>query len=224
MTKRRRTGTQGKKQSGSFALDPFFSCLIFAGIGLGTLGMKASPRLAVLWVSLLVLWILHREGKSLKLTYEYAEIGRGVLAGLAVGAPLLLLSLRPLATAIPILFVGTQQPFVERGVGTVVFLTTVLLAPLAEELFFRDIMQRELGLWITIALYAAAGLVLFLPTAGQYPVVLVSVVGVWSVLGAMYGFFYERFGFAATLTAHTVVNVFLLYVPAILSYLGLLAE
>jgi len=222
VTKRHRTG-KSKTRARSFALDPFFSCLIFAGVGLGTLGMRASPRLAVLWVSLLVLWILYREGKSLKLKYEYGEIGRGLLAGVAVGAPLLLLSLRPLATATPILFVGAQQTTLEQGIGTIVFLTVVLLAPLAEELFFRDILQRELGLWITIALYAAAGLVLFLPTAGQYPVVLLSVVGVWSVLGAMYAFFSERFGFAATLTAHTVVNLFLLYIPAILSYLGLLA-
>lgn len=223
MTKRRRTSTQSKTKSRSFALDPLFSCLIFAGVGLGTLGMEASPRLAVLWVSLLVLWILYREGQSLKLRYQYTEIGRGVLAGLAVGVPLLLLSLRPLATAIPILFVGTQQTALEQGIGTTVFLTVVLLAPLAEELFFRDILQRELGLWVTMALYAAAGLVLFLPTAGQYPVVLLSVVGVWSVLGAMYAFFYERFGLAATMAAHTIVNLLLLYIPAILSYLGLLA-
>ena len=222
MTKRRRTG-KSKTRARSFALDPFFSCLIFAGVGLGTLGMRASPRLAVLWASLLVLWILYREGKSLKLKYEYGEIGRGLLAGVAVGVPLLLLALRPLATAIPILFVGAQQTTLEQGIGTIVFLAVVLLAPLAEELFFRDILQRELGLWIAIALYAAAGLVLFLPTAGQYPVVLLSVVGVWSVLGAMYAFLNERFGFAATLTAHTVVNLFLLYIPAILSYLGLLA-
>jgi membrane protease YdiL (CAAX protease family) len=224
VTKRRRTSTKSKTRSRSFALDPLFSCLIFVGVGLGTLGMKASPRLAVLWVSLLVLWILYREGKSFKLKYEFAEIGRGLLAGLVVGAPLLLLSLRALATAIPILFVGAQQPALENDIGTIVFLTVVLLAPLAEELFFRDILQRELGLWVTIALYAAAGLVLFLPTAGQYPVVLLSVVGVWSVLGAMYGFSYERFGFTTTLTAHAVVNLFLLYVPAVLSYLGLLAE
>ena len=222
MTKRRRTG-KSKTRARSFALDPFFSCLIFAGVGLGTLGMRASPRLAVLWASLLVLWILYREGKSLKLKYEYGEIGRGLLAGVAVGVPLLLLALRPLATAIPILFVGAQQTTLEQGIGTIVFLAVVLLAPLAEELFFRDILQRELGLWIAIALYAAAGLVLFLPTAGQYPVVLLSVVGFWSVLGAMYAFLNERFGFAATLTAHTVVNLFLLYIPAILSYLGLLA-
>jgi membrane protease YdiL (CAAX protease family) len=224
VTKRRRTGTQSKKRSGTFALDPLFSCLIFAGVGVGTLGMKASPRLAVLWVSLLILWILHREGQALKLKYEYVEIGRGLLAGLAVGVPLLLLSLRSLATAIPILFVGAQQTSLERGIGTTVFLTVVLLAPLAEELFFRDILQREQGLWVTIALYAAAGLVLFIPTTGQSLVVLLSVVGVWSVLGTMYAFSYERFGFTATLTAHVVINLFLLYVPAILFYLGLLAE
>jgi membrane protease YdiL (CAAX protease family) len=224
VTKRRRTGTQSKARSGSFALDPLFSCLIFAGVGVGTLGMKASPRLAVLWVSLLVLWILHREGKTLKLKYEYGEIGRGVLAGLAVGAPLLILAWPSLAKVIPILFVGSQQTALAQGIGTIVFLTVVLLAPLAEELFFRDILQREQGLWVTIALYAAAGLVLFIPTTGQYPVVLFSVVGVWSVLGTMYAFSYERFGFTATLTAHVVINLFLLYIPAILFYLGLLPE
>jgi hypothetical protein len=76
-------------------------------------------------------------------------------------------------------------------------------------------------LWISAGLYAGAGLLLFLPTAGEYAAVLVAVVGIWSALGAIYSFFFERFGLATTLTCHLAVNLFLLFAPAFLHSLGL---
>ncbi len=225
MTRRRTSGKRSRAKASQgefrFSLDPLFACLVFAGIGLGTFAVKASPRLAILWTVLLVLWVVYREGKSLKFEYEFREIGRGMLIGLAVSVPLVLLAFRGLATAIPILFVGDAETSLASVSATTVFMTMVLLAPVAEELFFRDILQREQGLWLAVGLYAAAGLVLFLPTAGKYPVVLAAVVGAWSLLGAMYGFFHERFGFATTLSSHVTINLVLLYVPAAVAHLGL---
>jgi membrane protease YdiL (CAAX protease family) len=228
VTKRRASGTRSKTRSAPvearFGLDPLFACLVFAGMGLGTLALGASPRLAILWTTLLVLWVAYREGKPLQLQYQFAEIGRGALIGLAVGVPLAVLAFRALATAIPILFVSVSQTSLAGVSSTMVFVSLVLLAPVAEDLFFRDILQRHTGIALATGLYAAAGLIFFLPTAGQFPVVLVAVAGVWSVLGAMYSFFYERLGFAATLACHITINFVLLFIPAVLSRLDLFAR
>lgn len=227
MTRRRsrkREGTSiGSQDRGRFAFDPFFAGLIFAGVGLGTLSLGTSPRLAALWIALVVLWIVYREGRAVHIEYCFPEIGRGVLIGLAVGVPLMLLAFRALVTAIPILFVS-GSPTLQMGSGTLVFVSLVALAPLAEELFFRDMLQREQGTWLGALFYAASGVVFFLPTAGQFPVVLLAVVGVWSVLGVMYSLFFERFGLATTLACHATINLTLLFVPAVLSQMDLFAS
>jgi membrane protease YdiL (CAAX protease family) len=206
------------------ALDPYFACLIFGAAGLGTLKLGTSPRLLLLWTTLLVLWIAFREGQTLKLRYSLAEIGRGAGIGLAFSLPLVFVAFHSLAAAIPILFVSTQQPALAGPAGTTIFASLVLVAPLAEELFFRDVLQRAVGLWITIGLYAAAGVILYLPTAGQYPVVLVSVSGATALLGALYAFLHERYGFTVSLACHTTVNLVLLCIPALIGHLELFAR
>ena len=217
----RKTSSRSGRQPARFTLDPYFACLIFAGMGLGTLSLGASPRLVVLWTTLIGLWLVYREGQDLRLRYRFADLGRGAAMGLAVGLPLLLLAFRPLATAIPILYVSVTAPSLESVAGTTVFCALVLLAPLAEELFFRDLLHRERGLWIAVALYAAAGLVFFLPTAGDFAVVLLAVSGANALLGIWYGVLYERYGMATALACHGTVNFFLLFLPAVLSQLDL---
>jgi membrane protease YdiL (CAAX protease family) len=227
MTKRR-SGSPRKPQSSAtqasrsrFALDPYFACLIFAAAGLGTLQLGTSPRLLLLWMTLLALWIAFREGQALKLHYTFAEIGRGAGIGLVFSLPIMLLAFRSLAAAIPILFVSTQQPALAGPAGTTILASLVLVAPLAEELFFRDILQRAAGLWITIGLYAAAGVILYLPTAGRYPAVLAAVSGATAVLGALYAFLNERYGLTVSLACHTTVNLVLLCIPALVGHLEL---
>ncbi|MBN1641025.1 MAG: CPBP family intramembrane metalloprotease [Anaerolineae bacterium] len=228
MTKQEASPSRGARRArgkgGRFALDPFFACLIFAGVGLGTLALGASIRLVILWAVLLVLWLVLHEGKSRRIAYGYPQIGRGALFGLVVGLPLALLALRALATAVPILFVGGEPVETAQVGSATVLVTLVFLAPLTEELFFRDLLQQKLGIWTSVGLYAAAGLLLFLPTAGGYPVVLISVVGAWAALGVMYAFCYERFGFATTLTCHALTNLFLLFLPVLLHNLGVWAQ
>jgi membrane protease YdiL (CAAX protease family) len=221
----RKGNTSTKKASRPrFALDPYFACLIFGATGLGTLKLGTSPRLLLLWTTLLVLWIAFREGQTLKVRYSFAEIGRGAGIGLGFSLPLMLLAFRSLATAIPILFVSTEQPALAGPTGTTIFASLVLVAPLAEELFFRDVLQRATGLWITIGLYAAAGVVLYLPTAGQYPAVLAAVSGATALLGAFYAFLHERYGFTVSLACHTAVNLILLCIPALVGHLELFAR
>jgi membrane protease YdiL (CAAX protease family) len=218
-TSRRSSGAQ---RAGTRAIiDPLFACLVFAAVALGTLTIATSARLVILWTALLLLWFVYQEGKARTLEYQFANVGRGVLIGTAIALPLMVLALRPLIAAIPILFVSRAEPSLVGVSSAALFVSLALLAPFAEELFFRDVLQREQGLWAGVGLYAAAGLLLFLPTAGDYPVVLLAVVGVWSVLGVIYGYLFERFGLATTLACHLAVNLFLLFAPAFLHNLGL---
>ena len=222
-TRQKRAGA--KRSSGpTFSLDPYFACLIFGAAGLGTLKLGTSPRLLLLWTTLLVLWIAFREGQTLKLGYSFSEIGRGAGIGLAFSLPLMLLAFRSLAAAIPILFVSAQQPSLAGPAGTTIFASLVLIAPLAEELFFRDVLQRSTGLWITVGLYAAAGVILYLPPAGRYPAVLAAVSGATAVLGAFYAFLHERYGLTVSLACHTTVNLILLCIPALVGHLELFAR
>ena len=228
MTKRRagsvRSKTRNTSKTAPFALDPYFACLIFAGVGLATLGLRTSPRLIILWATLLGLWLAFRERQEIRLHYRFPDIGRGLGVGLAVGVPLLLLAFRPLATAIPILYVDIDNSSGTGPVGSMLFVSLVLLAPLSEELFFRDMLQRERGYWIATALYAAASVIFFLPTAGEFLAVLVAVSGASAMLGALYGYMHERIGFAAAMACHLAVNLMLIFMPSILSHLELLTS
>ena len=229
---RRRSSTRRKSSSSSkaarFRLDPYFACLIFAGAGLGTWSLPACVRLAILWTMLLLLWLVYREGQSIRLQYEFAELGRGIGFGLAIGLPLLVLTYRQLMVAVPILYVGVSAPagvmpsaealvVNEAGVlGTFMFASLVLLAPLAEGLFFRSILHRELGFLLSAGFYAIANAILFLPSADGFWAVLLAVCGVATVLGIVYGFLYERYGLATSIVCHMTVNLALLFVPVVL--------
>ena len=228
MTKRQpggaRKGTQASRSKPRFALDPYFACLIFAGVALGTLSVQVTLRLTILWVTLLVLWLAYGEGKAFSGSYRYADVGRGVLIGLLIGIPTMALAFRALARAIPILYVGPTLSSDLELTGSAVFAALVVLAPLAEELFFRDMLHKERGFWIATSLYAAAGVLLYLPTAGEYPAVLFAVSGAAAVLGVVYGFLYERYGFATALSCHVTANLLLLCLPATLSHLDLFSR
>ena len=102
-----RESSQRSKTNTRFALDPYFACLIFGAVGLGTIKLGTSSRLVILWTTLLGLWLAFREGQPLQIQYQFSDIGRGAAIGLALGAPLMLLAFRTLATAIPILYVST---------------------------------------------------------------------------------------------------------------------
>ncbi len=216
----------------SLALDPYFAFVILAGAGVGTWALPMCVRLTILWTLLLLLWLAFREGRPLDVSYEFAGLGRGLGIGLALGVPLVLVARRALMTAVPILYLGAAtssavladaQVWVAGEadiVGTLAFVNLVLLAPLAESLFFLDVLHRERGYLISIGLYAAAGLVFFFPVAGAFWAVLLTVCGVMAVLGAIYGFLFERYGLATALSARVAINLCLLFVPALLNLLA----
>ena len=227
-----RSSTQRKSGSVSaasrFHLDPYFASLIFAAAGVGTWRLTTSVRLVLLWTALLLLWLVYREGQSIRLQFSFAELGRGGGVGLAIGLPLLVLAYRQLMIAVPILYVGVSIP---TGVlpsdgalvvneadvlGAFMFVSLVLLAPLAEGLFFRSILQRELGFVVSVGFYAIANTILFLPAAGSYWIVLLAVCCVTTMLGIVYAFLHERYGLATSIVCNMVVNLAMLFAPVVL--------
>jgi len=83
----------------------------------------------------------------------------------------------------------------------------------SEFVFFRGILQRERGIAITSALYGLAGVVFFLPIAGRFFLVLLAVGVGMGLLGLVYGYVYERYGLAAGMACHAVVNIALFFIP-----------
>jgi membrane protease YdiL (CAAX protease family) len=177
---------------------------------------------------LLLLWLVYREGQSIRLRYEFAEIGRGAGIGSAIGLPLLILAYRPLMTAVPLLYVGVSAPFgavlptetlivnEPDVLGALMFVSLVLLAPLAEGLFFRGILHRDLGFFAGAGCCAIANVILFLPSVGSFWAVLLAVCGATTVLGIVYGFLYEQYGLSTSIVCHVAVNLILLFIPVIL--------
>ncbi len=209
-----------------FHLDPYFACLILIGVGVGSLGLPPGVRLPLLWLTMGVLWLVYYEGQVIQMQARFGEVGRGMAVGAAIGLPLLILAYRPLAVAIPILYIGRLEGFstatAPQAVSAIsmgVFVALVIWAPLSEALFFRHLLRRQRGLWVSVGLYAANGVMMFLPAAGEYWIILLTVSGVTALLGGLYAFLDDRYGLTTSLACHITINLFVLFFPIVLSFL-----
>ena len=101
-------------------LDPYLTFLIFAVVGLGTLGIGMEARLLILWLVLLGVCLIHAEGQAIVMEYGLLNLGRGAIVGLVISLPLLLLARDALKTTSARLFPPTSQ--------AVLFQNVVLLA------------------------------------------------------------------------------------------------
>jgi membrane protease YdiL (CAAX protease family) len=188
-----------------FTLDPYYACLVFAGVGLGTLGIRGPTRLVLLWLTLLLLGLLYLEQRAVQVRYSLGNVGRG--AGLGA-----LLATFVLFFAFDAIRVTSERLF-PMGSGASLFQSLFFVAASVEELFFRGILQRERGIAVASTLYGLAGVVFFLPIAGQFFLVLLAVGVGMGLLGLVYGYVYERYGLAAGIACHAVVNVALFFIP-----------
>jgi membrane protease YdiL (CAAX protease family) len=85
-----------------------------------------------------------------------------------------------------------------------------------EALFFRGVVQREKGLWPSVLLYAAAGLVYFLPaTWDEHLPTLGVLIGAMGLLGFVYGYIRAMHGLMASLVCQALVHLVLLVVPSL---------
>ncbi len=205
----RRSRKHKEKRSG---LDPYFAFLVFVAFGLGTWRVEAEIRLTVLWAILLVLVLIYAGTKPVRFDYSLSGLGRGVVIGLIISLPFLFLARGVLSVTAARLF---PMPSLAA-----LFRALVLLAAPVEEMFFRGILQQERGLVHAALLYGLGGAVFFLPEAGLGgPLALLAVAAVMALLGFVYGYVCNRYGLSASMACHAVVNVVLLFVPALLERL-----
>jgi membrane protease YdiL (CAAX protease family) len=186
-------------------LDPYLTFLIFAVVGLGTLGVGMEARLLILWLVLLGMCLIYAERQAIVMEYGLLNLGRGAIVGLVISLPLLLLTRDALKTTSARLF-----PLVSQAV---LFQNLVLLAAPIEGLYFRGFLQRERGLVGAALLYGLGQGVLFLPGFSGFPAVLAAVVVAMALLGFIYGYVCQRYGLSASMSCHATVNLVLLFLP-----------
>jgi hypothetical protein len=183
-----------------------FGFAVFAAAGVATWSLNQPVRLTLLWVVLSVLALVYASGRRMSISYSYSDLARGAVAGLLMSGPVLL-------TASGLLL-GTSQRLFAVQDTLALFWGVVLLMPAVEALYFRGCLQEERGLWISVLLYAGAGVVYFLPVTweGHLPV-LAMLVGGMGLLGFVYGYLRAMYGLAASAICQAVVHCVLFLVP-----------
>jgi len=187
--------------------EPYLLFLVFAGVGLGTILVYQNVRLAVLWAVLVLLCVLFRSAHEVRFTFSASSLWRGALLGLVISVPVLLF------------LSGHLRRFTERLYATddvvLLFYQICFVSAPVEEYFFRGIVQSRKGSSVSSGLYAAAGLLYFLPHA---PFLVAFVVAlVMGVLGIVYAYVCDQHGLVASVACHVVVGFVLQVMPSLIA-------
>ena len=195
--------------------DPFFGFMIAAALSIGLTPLlpdNADLRYTLAWGALAAVsvlsWLL---GNMERIGHEKPEnIGWGLLYGLLLGIPLMVF-LRA-----SILEPATKQifPGMTAG-GLLAFLVFVM--PIAETLFFRGLLQKQLPSLVVGALATLWNIVLFFPVmwerVTQLPAISLIIVVVLLLMNLVYVYVRDRNGLAAAWVCQIVANLIILYVP-----------
>lgn len=193
-------------------LDPLYPFILFLALGVGSsyIGLDAVTRYTLLWTVLLALGTFLTLVDSPRTAGEMssASLGWGASFGLIFSLPLFILMRPVLASMVAVLFPGLDPPSL--------FLILVLLAPLAETLFFRGALLERRGFAASVLGAGVMSIVLYWPAASGETVYLIAVAVLTTVLAGIYGFVRSRYGLSAALVCAVTVNVLLLFLPAVL--------
>ncbi len=192
--------------------DPIFGYLIAVALCVGLVPLipaNAALRYVLLWTVLagfgVLAWLL---GSSARVGTETPEnLGWGIIFGLIIGAPMLMVGGETLRITV-------QRLFVQMSVGEVLaFLVFVM--PLAETLFFRGVLQETQRFWVMGVLSSVWSVLLFFPMLepGRYPAVAVVIGTALVMMNIIYSYVRQRNGLAAAWVCQIVVNLVLLFVP-----------
>ncbi|MEA3407088.1 MAG: CPBP family intramembrane glutamic endopeptidase [Chloroflexota bacterium] len=192
-------------------LDPRLLFSIFVAIGVGTVLLDQSPRLALLWTSLLAMSIYYRGHREVPADFTLRNIGRGALLGAIISVPLLVFLSEQLRTF-------TERLYAARDPVLLFYQVCLVSAPI-EEYFFRGIVQSRLGSSLSIGLYALVPLLYFLPHAPVLVAFIVFVV--MGALGIVYAYVRDRYGLAASIACHVMVGFVLQVMPSLIASLRL---
>lgn len=197
--------------------DPIFGFLLALAVSIGlipTLPGNADLRYTLAWGALagvgVIAWLL---GNAERIGQETPEnLGWGVGFGLMVSIPFALFFSGTFATAAQLMFPGF-------GSG-VVLAYLVFVMPLAETLFFRGLLQRQLEFYVVGGLGGLWSVLLFFPVMWgeilQVPIVGVFLAIALFSMNLMYSYVQDRNGLAASWITQIVANFLLFFVPLLL--------
>ncbi|MFP3896991.1 MAG: CPBP family intramembrane glutamic endopeptidase [Anaerolineales bacterium] len=192
-------------------LDPRFLFLIFVAIGVGTVLLDQSPRLALLWTSLLLMSVYYRGHREVATGLTLRNIGRGALLGAIISVPVLAFLSEQLGTF-------NERLYATRDPVLLLYQVCFISAPM-EEYFFRGIVQSRLGSSLSIGLYALVPIIYFLP---HVPILVTFIVFVaMGALGIVYAYVREHYGLAASTACHVVAGFVLQVMPSLIAALRL---
>ena len=77
----------GRKRYSLADFDPYWTFLVFAVVGLGTLRLGVETRLLILWLVLLGICLVYAEEKAIAMQYGLVNLGRGAVVGLLISLP-----------------------------------------------------------------------------------------------------------------------------------------
>jgi len=199
----------GKRQSRKsiYPFDTWIAFLLCAGAAAATFTIDVEARQVVLWCVLLALGLIYLRVLRGEPAHPPADLARGAAAGLILALPILLL-LQPELTAIAVRLLPGQS-------DAAVFQGLVLIAPLAEELFFRGLLQKQHGLVAGALLYGLYLLLFFLPGLVDFALVGLAAALAGVLFGFIYGYVNERYGLGAAIACHAAVSFVLFFMPLV---------
>ncbi|MBE2183200.1 MAG: hypothetical protein IAE89_07230 [Anaerolineae bacterium] len=200
--------------------DPTFGLLIsFAlNIGLAALGPSYGDLRMVITSALLAIfgvgaWLLGDTARIRKETPE--NLVWGIVFGIIVGAPLLIVGGSTLHTTVELVFrTGSDDSLIQLPVGMVLALVVFVL-PLGETLFFRGLVQTDRAWWLAGALASAWAILLFMPMIEmqRYPLVAFMIATALILVNMMYSYVCRRNGLASAWLCQITVNLLILFIP-----------
>ncbi len=197
--------------------DPIFGFLLALAVSIGlipTLPGNADLRYTLAWGALagvgVIAWLL---GNAERIGQETPDnLAWGVGFGLMVSIPFALFFSGTFAAAAQLMFPGF-------GAG-VVLAYLVFVMPVAETLFFRGLLQRQLDFYVVGGLGGLWSVLLFFPVMWgeilEAPIVGIFLAIALFSMSLMYSYVQDRNGLAASWIAQIVANFLLFFLPLLL--------
>jgi membrane protease YdiL (CAAX protease family) len=200
--------------------DATFGFLIVVALAIGLtplLPTYADMRYSIVWGLMagfgVLAWLL---GSMTRIAQETAEdLAWGVIFGLIIGAPLLLIGGSILGTSVGLLFRSSTAAGILPMPPGVVLAYVVFVMPLAETLFFRGVLQETRPFWLVATLSTVWSLALFAPMLdlANFPGVGILVGVALVLMNVMYSYVRDRNGLAAAWLCQITVNIIVLFIP-----------
>ncbi len=204
---------RGGRRQGALLTDAYLAFVIFGAAGVATWRLDQLFRLTLMWLTLLGLTLVYGSAHKVQVAYKLSDLVRGVVAGLLIASPVVLLARDFL--------LATSQRLFPVNAPLTLFWGLVLIMPVLEALYFRGFLQREKGLLPAALLYAGTAALYFLPsTAGAYLPILAALVVGMGLLGFVYAYLYAMYGFAASLACQATAHFVLFILPLLSSEWG----